>query len=106
MRKQNDNKKVFRTYVHEMREYKNISKQEIADRMNISRQAIYKILDTLEDGGGTLQSLGLVADALNCEIWELLVPPTISEELKELRGGKKANLICPYCGKPLHIHID
>ena len=106
MRKQNDNDMKFRTYVHEMRERKNISKQTIADKLGISRQAMYKILDTLEEGGGSLQSLGLVANALDCEIWELLVPPTISEELKQLRIGRKANLICPHCGKPLNIKIE
>jgi len=105
MRKKTDNE-IVNTFVKEVREARKVSKQDIADKLGVTRQGIYKVLDTLENGGGTIQSLSLVAKALDCELWEFFVSPEEAEEIKELRKMSTTKVKCPHCGKEITIKLE
>ena len=68
---------------------KSISKKEVAKRMGLSRESLYRILS----GNPTLDNINKLASALN-------VP------LAELFEKQKGNAFqCPECGKELHVEI-
>ena len=78
--------------VKEILKEKGITVQELADKMNVSRQALSRQM-----GGKLLvETAQVIADALDVPIWQLFVSPN------EVAG----NNVCPHCGKPINIKIE
>lgn len=71
---------------------KGITLQALAKEIGIT----YNTLNQQSIKNPSLRSLERIANALNCEVWELLRPETETPE---------NGLICPHCGKPLHIEL-
>ena len=68
---------------------KSISKKEVANRMGLSRESLYRILS----GNPTLDNINKLASALDVSITELFEQPA------------KDATSCPHCGKELHVEI-
>ena len=71
---------------------KKLSKTDIAKRMGLSRESLYRILS----GNPTLDNISKLADAIGCPVAELFEQP------------RKDNLTlaCPHCGKPITIKAE
>lgn len=80
--------------IKEILKEKNMTVQELADKMNVSRQALSRQIN----GKLLVETAQNIADALEVPLWQLFkdgdddMPSTPS-------------ITCPYCGKPLSIEI-
>lgn len=70
----------------------NLSINEIAKRMNISRVS----LSTHIHGNPSVDVLLRIAAAIGCDVTELF----------ETGVKKEKQIQCPYCGKDLHIKVE
>lgn len=73
-----------------------ITLQALANAMGVT----YGTLFNQAKNNPSLSSLERIANALNCEVWELLKPIESNQDTT-----KENALICPHCGKPLHIEV-
>lgn len=80
--------------IKEILKEKNMTVQELADKMNVSRQALSRQIN----GKLLVETAQNIADALEVPLWQLFkdddaVVPEIP------------TTVCPFCGKPLTIEI-
>lgn len=71
---------------------KKLSKTDIAKRMGLSRESLYRILS----GNPTLDNINKLADAIGCPVAELFEQP----------NKDSLTLTCPHCGKPINIKVE
>lgn len=69
--------------------------QELADKLNISRQALSKQIQ----GKLLVETAQNIADALNVPVWQLFADPT------EILSKDKPSITCPHCGKEIKIEV-
>lgn len=74
-----------------------ITLQTLANSMGVT----YNTLNNQSIKNPSLKSLERIAKALNCEVWELLKPIEPNQDTTKENG-----LVCPHCGKPLHIELS
>lgn len=80
--------------IKEILKEKGVSVQELADTLQISRQALSRQI-----GGKLLvETAQRIADALGVPVWQLFVSP---DDAARTNGPT-----CPHCGKPLTIKIS
>lgn len=84
-----------------------ISFADLADRLNITRQTLYK----QSTGAAQLASIERIAAALALPAWIILHPAPLAALAawnQDRRQGQTdtaaAVIFCPYCKRPIHIH--
>lgn len=80
-------------------DYKGITITELAKRLNVT----YNGARQLVTGAQTLASLEKVASAIGVDITDLFFEDCAN---LEEQGSNPAEIICPYCGKPISLHIE
>ena len=80
--------------IKEVIKEKGSSVNELADKLNISRQALSKQIK----GQMLIGTAQKIADSLGVPIWQLFVSP---EEVNNVGS----TLVCPHCGKPINIEL-
>lgn len=80
--------------IKEILKEKNMTVQELADKMNVSRQALSRQIN----GKLLVETAQNIADALDVPLWKLFKDDTevIANEPK---------ITCPYCGHELSIDL-
>ncbi len=79
---------------------KGFTNVSLGERMGVSKQAIGQMLKA---ESLTTASLEKIASALDVPIWQLFASP---EEVNIPQEGQGVALVCPYCGKPLHVDLS
>ena len=77
--------------IKEILKEKNMTVQELAEKLGISRQALSRQIQ----GKLLVKTAQGIADALGVPLWQLFADPS------EVKDSK----VCPHCGKPLNINI-
>lgn len=80
--------------IKELLKEKNVTQQDLADRLGVTRISIVKTLA----GNPSQETLERIANALEVPIWQLFVSP---QELQR----ENHSLVCPKCGTPLEFKI-
>ncbi len=80
--------------IKELLKEKNVTQQDLADRLGVTRISIVKTLA----GNPSQETLERIANALDVPIWQLFVSP---QELQK----ENHSLVCPKCGTPLELKI-
>lgn len=80
--------------IKELLKEKNVTQQDLADRLGVTRISIVKTLA----GNPSQETLERIANALEVPIWQLFVSP---QELQR----ENHSLVCPKCGTPLELKI-
>lgn len=81
--------------IKELLKEKNVTQQDLADRLGVTRISIVKTLA----GNPSQETLERIANALEVPIWQLFVSP---QELQR----ENHSLVCPKCGTPLELKIN
>ena len=81
--------------IKEILKEKNMTVQELADILNISRQALSKQIQ----GKLLVETAQNIANALNVPIWQLFADPT------EIQTKDNTFITCPHCGREIQIEI-
>lgn len=80
--------------IKELLKEKNVTQQDLADRLGVTRISIVKTLA----GNPSQETLERIANALEVPIWQLFISP---QELQR----ENHSLVCPKCGTPLELKI-
>lgn len=80
--------------IKELLKEKNVTQQDLADRLGVTRISIVKTLA----GNPSQETLERIANALEVPIWQLFVSP---QKLQR----ENHSLVCPKCGTPLELKI-
>ncbi len=91
-------------YIKEHLNIFGITQRELADRLGVTQQSISATISR-----PSFPTLERIAAALDVEPWQLLAPPAVVEELKQARAqerGQGVRLVCPHCGKTLHVDLS
>lgn len=81
--------------IKEILKERNITQQQLADMLGITRSAITQQLA----GKPSLATLERIAEALGVEMWELFA----SKE--DVMKQNKNTIPCPYCGKDIDVSL-
>lgn len=77
---------------------RNITQKEFAALLGISPVGLYQQIKT-----PSYPTLEKWATALNIPMWQLFASP--EEVAANTQEGQGVRLVCPHCGKPLHIDL-
>lgn len=80
--------------IKEILKEKGITVNQLADMLDISRQALSKQIQ----GKMLVETAQRIADTLNVPMWQLFASPN---DIQKTDGS----LVCPKCGTPLEIKI-
>ena len=72
-----------------------ITQEELAERMNINRVSVNRLLSDKNDM--RMSTLRKFADAIGCRVTELI------EEDEEMGN---MSFVCPHCGKPIKVTVS
>lgn len=76
---------------------KGITVSQLAEKMGIKQESLSRAIN----GNPTLETLEKIANALEVEIWELLISKG------EIVGkSNAASLTCPHCGKSITLKAE
>ena len=81
--------------IKEILKEKNMTVQELADILKISRQALSKQIQ----GKLLVETAQNIANALNVPIWQLFADPA------EIQTKDNTFITCPHCGREIQIEI-
>ena len=81
--------------IKEILKEKNMTVQELADILKISRQALSKQIQ----GKLLVETAQNIANALNVPIWQLFADPT------EIQAKVNTFITCPHCGREIQIEV-
>ena len=81
--------------IKEILKEKGMTVQELADKLDISRQALSRQMQ----GKLLVETAQVIADALDVPLWQLFADPS------EV-SGKSHLKTCPHCGQALNIRVD
>lgn len=81
--------------IKEILKEKGMTVQELADKLNISRQALSKQIQ----GKLLVETAQTIADALNVPVWQLFADPS------EILTKDSTSITCPHCGKEIKIEV-
>lgn len=82
------------TRIKEILKEKGMTVNQLADMLDISRQALSKQIQ----GKMLVETAQRIADALNVPMWQLFASPN---DIQKTDGS----LVCPKCGTPLELKI-
>ena len=77
--------------IQELCKDKGISLQSLAKKIGITYQTLW----AASTGNPTLSTLERIAAALGVQVVDLFNRP----------AGSDADMVCPHCGKPIHVHL-
>jgi predicted DNA-binding mobile mystery protein A len=77
-------------WIKTIRKALDMSAEQLARRLNISRRRVVALEGAEQENGTTLRSLKQAANALNCDLVYALVPRTSLQETIEQQATKKA----------------
>lgn len=83
--------------IKEILKAKGMTINELATKLNISRQALSKQIQ----GKMLVETAQKIATALDVPIWQLFAS---EEEVKP--DTDTPSLTCPHCGKPIYIKVE
>lgn len=77
--------------------------KELAEAVGISRVTASNIINNKT--APSLETLQRMAEALGVPLWQLFASP---EEVaaNTQQEGQGVRLVCPHCGKPLHVDLS
>lgn len=75
--------------IKEILSEKNMTVQELADKMNVSRQALSRQIN----GKLLVETAQKIADTLDVPLWHLFTSPS-------------STIYCPHCGKEIKIKVE
>ncbi len=81
--------------IKEILKEKGMTVQELADKLNISRQALSKQIQ----GKLLVETAQTIADALDVPMWQLFADPS------DVSTKDSTTITCPHCGKEIHIDV-
>ena len=81
--------------IKEILKEKGMTVQELADKLNISRQALSKQIQ----GKLLVETAQTIADALDVPVWQLFANPL------EVLSKDSTSITCPHCGKEIQIEV-
>ena len=81
--------------IKEILKEKGMTVQELADKLNISRQALSKQIQ----GKLLVETAQTIADALDVPVWQLFADPL------EVLSKDSTSITCPHCGKEIQIEV-
>lgn len=81
--------------IKEILKEKNMTVQELADKMNVSRQALSRQIN----GKLLVETAQNIADALEVPLWQLFKDG-------EEDTPSAPSVTCPYCGHELKINVE
>lgn len=82
------------TRIKEILKEKGMTVNQLADMLNISRQALSKQIQ----GKMLVETAQRIADALDVPMWQLFASPNDIQKTD-------SSLVCPKCGTPLELKI-
>ena len=80
--------------IKEILKEKGMTLQELADKMDVSRQALSRQVA----GKLLVEKAEEIANVLDVPTWQLFVSPN------EVQKGNN-NIVCPHCGNPIKVTI-
>lgn len=83
--------------IKEILKEKGMSVQQLADKLNISRQALSKQIQ----GKLLVETAQNIADALNVPLWQLFISPD-----DVIKTANRNTFTCPNCGCKLEINVQ
>lgn len=81
--------------IKEILKEKGMTVQELADKLDISRQALSKQIQ----GKLLVETAQTIADALDVPMWQLFADPS------EILTKGSTSVTCPHCGKEIQIEV-
>lgn len=78
--------------IKEICKERNLTQKELAEKIGISAVGLAKALA----GNTTVGTLDKIASALGVSLAELFEAPK----------ADGTSITCPYCGKPIHLHVE
>lgn len=81
--------------IKEILKEKDMTVQELADKMGISRQALSRQIQ----GKLLVETAQSIANTLEVPLWQLFASPSEVSSSSHLK-------VCPHCGQALNIRID
>lgn len=85
------------TRIKEILKEKGLTVNQLADMLEISRQALSKQIQ----GKMLVETAQRIAEALDVPMWQLFASP---EEVQPKKDG--LSLTCPHCGKSINIKVE
>lgn len=85
------------TRIKEILKEKRLTVNQLADMLEISRQALSKQIQ----GKMLVETAQRIAEALDVPMWQLFASP---EEVRPKKDG--LSLTCPHCGKDINIKVE
>lgn len=85
------------TRIKEILKEKGLTVNQLADMLEISRQALSKQIQ----GKMLVETAQRIAEALDVPMWQLFASP---EEVRSKKDG--LSLTCPHCGKDINIKVE
>lgn len=85
------------TRIKEILREKELTVNELAEMLSISRQALSKQIQ----GKMLVETAERIATALNVPMWQLFASPN-----EVTPKSDTASLTCPHCGKPINIKAE
>lgn len=81
---------------------KGFTNVSLGEKMGVSKQAVGQMLKA---ESLTTASLEKIAIALDVPMWQLFASPE-DVAASTQQEGQGVALVCPYCGKPLHVDLS
>lgn len=85
------------TRIKEILKEKGLTVNQLADMLEISRQALSKQIQ----GKMLVETAQRIAEALDVPMWQLFVSP---EEVQPKKYG--LSFTCPHCGKDINLKVE
>lgn len=85
------------TRIKEILKEKGLTVNQLADMLEISRQALSKQIQ----GKMLVETAQRIAEALDVPMWQLFASP---EEVQPKKDG--LSLTCPHCGKDINLKVE
>lgn len=85
------------TRIKEILKEKGLTVNQLADMLEISRQALSKQIQ----GKMLVETAQRIAEALDVPMWQLFASP---EEVQPKKDG--LSFTCPHCGKSINIKVE
>lgn len=89
------------TRIKDILNERNISLKEFATELGISYTALY-----LQINRPSYPTLEKWAAVLNIPMWQLFASPEEVAVSTPQETGQGVRLVCPHCGKPLHVDLS
>lgn len=88
--------------IKEICKEKGITLEQLAGKLGILRTSLAQAMSR---NSFSVEKLTEIAEALDVPVWQLFASP--EEVVQSISQNSSAStLVCPHCGKPLHIKVE